>query len=44
MRGVKGARGLEVHAVASPFSVRHRYGTPAHLVHSIAHGRIKGEI
>ena len=44
MRSVKTARGLDVYAMAPPFSVRHRYGTPAHFVHSIAHRRIKGEI
>ena len=44
MRSVKTARGLDVYAMAPPFSVRHRYGTPAHLVHSIAQRRIKGEI
>jgi hypothetical protein len=29
--------------MSPPFSVRHRYGTPAHFVHSIAHRRRQGE-
>ena len=44
MRSVKTARGLDIYTVASPFSVCHGYGTPAHFVHSIARRRIKGEI
>src|SRR5579864_8872129 len=31
MRSVKTARGLDVYAMAPPFSVRHRYGTPRPL-------------
>src|SRR5579872_4427552 len=44
MRSVKTARVLDVYTMAAPFSVRHRYGTPAHFVHSITLRRIKGEI